>query len=130
MTREPAKSADASLVIGPEGRVFREPWEAQAFAIVVALQQQGLVSAGEWAEALGREIRAAQMRGDPDTGDTYYHHWLAALESVVAAHGLTDLQSLDLYREAWKRAAARTPHGTPIELSTADFEPVTRPRAQ
>src|SRR5215475_5878151 len=73
-----------------EGPVFREPWEAQAFAMVVALQERGLFTWNEWAETLGAEIKAAQQAGDPDTGATYYRHWLAALERMVAAKGVTD----------------------------------------
>src|SRR5882672_5762933 len=71
-----------------EGPVFREPWEAQAFAIVVALHQRGLFGWDEWAAMLGEEIKAAQRAGDPDTGETHYRHWLAALERMVAARAL------------------------------------------
>ena len=66
-----------------EDPVFSEPWEAQAFALVVALQDRGIFTAAEWADALGAEIRRAQAAGDPDTGDTYYGHWLAALERLL-----------------------------------------------
>ena len=62
-----------------QGPVFREPWEAQAFAMALALQQRGLFTWSEWATALGQEIKRAQTAGDPDTGDTYYRHWLANL---------------------------------------------------
>jgi nitrile hydratase accessory protein len=62
--------------------VFREPWEAKAFALAVALNERGLFSWTEWAEALGREIAAA---GPGDDGSRYYEHWLAALERLVAA---------------------------------------------
>ncbi len=77
----------------------------------------------EWTAALGEEIRKAQAEGDPDTGETYYRHWLAALERLVAAKGLADAQMLARSREAWQRASARTPHGTPIELRPDDFGP-------
>jgi nitrile hydratase accessory protein len=101
--------------------VFREPWEAQAFAMVLALQQRGVFTAGEWSEALGAEIRRAQAAGDPDTGDTYYRHWLAALERLATEKGLTDPAALHRYRAAWDHAADRTPHGQPIELRPEDF---------
>ena len=65
-----------------DGRVFREPWEAQAFAMTLALQQRGLFTAAEWSAALGEEIKRAQAAGDPDTGETYYRHWMAALERL------------------------------------------------
>jgi nitrile hydratase accessory protein len=104
-----------------EERVFREPWEAEAFAIAVELHERGLFSWPEWAEALASEIQAAQERGDPDTGETYYHHWLAALERLVVAKQATSAATLARYRQAWKHAADRTPHGTPIELAPQDF---------
>jgi nitrile hydratase accessory protein len=104
-----------------DGPVFREPWEAQAFALARSLQERGVFSASEWAAALGAEIKRAQAAGDPDTGETYYHHWLAALERLVAAKGLADTATLTRNREAWRRACARTPHGAPIVLQPADF---------
>ncbi|HEV2302304.1 MAG TPA: nitrile hydratase accessory protein, partial [Stellaceae bacterium] len=75
----------------------------------------------EWAATLADEIRRAQQRGDPDRGDTYYRHWLAAVESVIAKKGAADHESLARCREAWRHAARRTPHGTPIVLAPADF---------
>lgn len=104
------------------GPVFREPWEAQAFAMVVALHERGVFTWSEWAEILGDEIRRAQATGDPDRGDTYYRHWLAALERIVTQRQITDDATLGRFRNAWARAADRTPHGTPIELRPDDFE--------
>jgi nitrile hydratase accessory protein len=104
-----------------KGVAFREPWEAQAFAIAVALHERGVFSWTEWAAALADEISAAQARGDPDTGETYYHHWLAALERLVVEKCATDAKTLARYRGAWSQAANRTPHGTPIELTPQDF---------
>ena len=104
-----------------EGPVFREPWEAQAFALAVSLQQRGLFTWKEWAATLGEEIKRAQAAGDPDTGETYYRHWLAALERIVADKGVTDFVALTRYRDAWDHAADRTPHGEPIELRPDDF---------
>jgi len=105
-----------------EGPVFREPWEAQAFAMALALHEHGLFTWQEWAATLGEEIKRAQAAGDPDTGETYYRHWLNALERLVAAKGLTDSATLVRYREAWDHAAERTPHGSPIELKPEDFQ--------
>lgn len=105
----------------PEGPVFQEPWEAQAFAMTLALHRRGLFTWSEWANVLAAEIKRAQETSDPDTGVTYYHHWLAALERVLIEKSVTDEATLDQYREAWKHAAGRTPHGTPIELTLEDF---------
>jgi nitrile hydratase accessory protein len=104
-----------------KGPVFREPWEAQAFALAVSLQERGVISRGEWSAALGEAIKKAEAGGDPDTGETYYQHWLAALENIVTAKGLADPQVLTRTRDAWAHACARTPHGTPIELRADDF---------
>jgi len=104
-----------------EGPVFCEPWEAAAFAMAVALHQRGLFGWDEWAAMLGEEIKAAQRAGDPDTGETYYCHWLAALERMVAHKGIADRAVLKRYHDAWERAADRAPHGAPIELTATDF---------
>jgi nitrile hydratase accessory protein len=105
-----------------EGPVFREPWEAQAFAMTLALHERKLFTWPEWAATLGDEIKKAQAAGDPDTGETYYHHWLRALERIVAEKGVTDPKTLDRYYHAWDHAADRTPHGQPIELRPDDFQ--------
>jgi nitrile hydratase accessory protein len=110
-----------SIPRNTEGPVFREPWEAQAFALAVSLSERGLFTWKEWAATLGEEIKKAQAAGDPDTGETYYRHWLATLERIVAEKGLTDAQTLARTRDAWEHACERTPHGTPIELRPADF---------
>jgi nitrile hydratase accessory protein len=103
------------------GPVFHEPWEAQAFAMALALHERGLFTWSEWAATLAQEIRAAQAAGDPDTGQTYYRHWLNALERLVAEKNVASGDALALYRQAWARAARRTPHGTPIILADGDF---------
>ncbi len=103
------------------GPVFQEPWEAQAFAMTLALHECGLFSSTEWSATLGDEIKRAQAAGDPDTGDTYYHHWLAALERLIAAKGVANDETLHRYRDAWDHAADRTPHGQPIALRPDDF---------
>ena len=104
-----------------EGPVFREPWEARAFAMAVALHARGLFTWTEWADTLARQIKRAQADGDADTGETYYRHWLAALETLVAAKDIAPAGVLHRYRDAWDHAADRTPHGQPIELTAADF---------
>jgi len=107
---------------GTENPVFSEPWQAQAFALALALYERGVFTWPEWTATLGDEIKTAQAAGDPDTGETYYRHWLAALERLVAAKGLVDATTLARTCEAWRRASARTPHGTPIELQPDDFD--------
>ncbi len=102
--------------------VFSKPWQAHAFAMVLRLHEQGLFSWCEWASALAAQIGAAQTRDEAGLGDTYYRHWLSALESIVAAKGASSAAELERYRDAWDRAADRTPHGQPIELQPHDLE--------
>ena len=102
--------------------VFNEPWEAHAFAMVLRLHEQGLFTWPEWAAALAAQIGAAQALGDSDLGDTYYQHWLAALEAIVASKGASSADELQRCRDAWDHAADRTPHGQPIELRRDDFD--------
>ena len=120
-TAREALDAVPSIPRNTEGPVFREPWEAQAFALTLSLFQQDLFTWKEWTAALVAEINRAQEAGDPDTGDTYYLHWLAALERIVADKGITDDTTLGRYNEAWRRAADRTPHGEPIVLEPGDM---------
>jgi nitrile hydratase accessory protein len=116
-----ATSAVPDIPRDDEGPVFRESWEAQAFAMALALHERGLFTWNEWAETLADEIRRAQAAGDPDTGETYYRHWLATLERLVAEKGVASSEALHRYRDAWDHAADRTPHGSPIELRPEDF---------
>lgn len=68
---------------GDDGPVFAEPWQAQVFAVVVELTEQGVLTRDEWAAALGATLADAEARGETDTGRRYYDHWLATLERVV-----------------------------------------------
>jgi hypothetical protein len=143
--------------------VFREPWEAQAFAMTVLLHQRGLFTWAEWAQALGAEIARAtspQFADDGSSGPTtrgqtaqlppasgravamsgpagtwprrldanpldktpYYQHWLAALETLVAAKGASSPDELTRLQRAWQHAAHRTPHGQSVDLQSQDLE--------
>jgi len=127
MTPDPQAAAEAvranpRIPVDADGPVFREPWEAHAFAMALTLHARGLFSWTEWAATLADEIRRAQARGDSDTGETYYRHWLATLERLVAEKGIASHATLSRYRDAWDHAADRTPHGKPIELRSDDFK--------
>jgi nitrile hydratase accessory protein len=116
--------------------VFREPWEAQAFAMTVLLHQQGLFTWTEWAQALTAQVaadepgprvtevaapvnHAAVPQQRPEK--SYYQHWLAALETLVASKGLSSPEELTRYQRAWANAAHRTPHGVSIDLLSEDI---------
>jgi nitrile hydratase accessory protein len=102
-----------------DGPVFREPWQAQAFALAVQLNAEGAFTWTEWAQALARELAS-----DPaDDGARYYDHWVAALEALTANRGLATMSELATRKADWADAYRRTPHGQPIEL--AAFRPVS-----
>ena len=91
-------------------RAFEEPWEARALAISIALREVGLVDETDWSAALGAAIRQAQAAGDPDTGETYYRHVLAALERIVSDKGLAAPAELAKHRLALSTATAEYHH--------------------
>jgi len=111
-----------SLPRGEDGPVFAEPWQAQAFALAVRLSEQGHFTWKEWAAALADELRAAVDRGEPDDGSRYYEHWLAALERLVTAKGLSNPSAMQERKEAWADAYRHTPHGKPVKLDGSDRE--------
>lgn len=105
------------LPLDDEGPVFQEPWQAQAFAMTLALYERGLFTWTEWAATLTQAIRDAQDKGDPDTGENYYQHWLSALERIVTDKKLVDQGALSQRKQDWHHAALHTPHGKPIVLN-------------
>ena len=122
MSSESAAPALSDRPGDGDGPVFAEPWEAQAFALTLKLHEAGHFTWSEWATTLGAEIEAARSRGDPDLGDTYYQHWLAALERLAAEKGLVGGGELGARKAAWKRAFLNTPHGQPILLEAGEAE--------
>lgn len=99
---------------GIDEPVFSEPWQAEAFALTVALHEKGLFSWSEWAEALSSQVKSPAAAAD---GSDYYRHWLAALEELLSAKGVTHATEVDAMAAAWERAAHATPHGKPILLA-------------
>lgn len=103
--------------------VFREPWEASAFALAVSLSQQGHFTWSEWAQTLAGELEASAARGEPDDGSHYYRCWLGALERLVVAKDLSRQAELGACKDAWAEAFEHTPHGKPVELPDAALKP-------
>jgi hypothetical protein len=122
--------------------VFNEPWEAKVFAIAVRLHQRGLFTWPEWTDALGAEIAVGStitgstitgsattgsaptgspVAGSPGAAGSYYEHWLRALEALLERKGVASPDELARCSDAWGRAAARTPHGLPVELADGDL---------
>lgn len=95
-----------------DGPVFAEPWQAQAFALAVRLHEAGIFGWPEWADTLGAELAAHPARN-------FYESWLAALERLSDAKGVTSAPERLTRTEAWARAAKATPHGQPLVLGAA-----------
>lgn len=91
--------------------MFAEPWEAEAFAMAVKLNERGVFTWGEWAEALGCEIAAAPDR-------PYYENWLAALEAILAGKRVVGEKERRRRIAQWDHAARHTPHGRPVVLNS------------
>jgi nitrile hydratase accessory protein len=98
----------------PDPPVFAEPWQAQAFALVVALRNAGVLGAEEWSRALGAEIERSAASGGCRDGSDHYERWCAALEHLLVAKGLAARAAIEDLAASWARAAAATPHGKPI----------------
>lgn len=113
-TREPPSACGTPD--GDDERVFREAWEAQAFAIMTSLREQGNFSATEWSATLGDEIRRSQAAGNEGTGESSYLTLLSALERIVVEKRMTTHAALRRCRDDWEDAARRTSHGKPIML--------------
>ena len=110
------------LQIGPLARrggepAFDEPWQAQVLALAFALSKVGVFTPVQWSQALGRELRRAGIRGDPDDQTTYYAAALAALEGLIATDGRVTPDGLSSRIEQWRCAYLKTPHGKAVELS-------------
>lgn len=96
----------------PKGPTFAAPWQAQAFALAVALHQNGAFTWPEWADALGSELARNAQQGQDD----YYAAWLAALERLSTDRDLASRSALEDRKRAWAKAYLRTPHGHPVVL--------------
>lgn len=95
-----------------QGPVFAEPWQAQAFALVLRLHAEGAFAWSEWAEAL---TQARNAEPDAD-GSRYFEDWVTALERLITARGLLSATDLAARKAAWAQAYRQTPHGQPVEL--------------
>lgn len=104
---------DGARAAAVEPPVFAEPWQAQAFALVVALAERGVFTWAEWARALGAQVGRADAALD---GSDYYARWLAALEALLAERQVAAGSDIETLAAAWQRAAHATPQGRQILL--------------
>jgi len=104
----------------PRDEVFEEVWQAQTLALADTLVRAGCFSATDWAETLGAALRDAEIRGQPDTAQTYYACALAALEILSANYAGISQGEQERRTAAWRRAYLNTPHGKPVALSAGE----------
>lgn len=71
--------------------VFHHDWERRAFALAVALCEQGCFDWDEFRSHLMAEIAAVRETPENPQPDApgYYEHWLASFEKVLADKGIT-----------------------------------------
>ena len=101
------------IVLDNDEPVFSEPWEAQAFALVIGLYEKNVFTWNEWADVLSKTIHS-------DDGCTpYYELWLSALETIIMQKALTNENEVADRKTQWRAALLATPHGQPIELKNA-----------
>ena len=99
---------------------FAEPWQAQAFAMVVGLHERGLFDWSEWAQTLSAELKRPDVAQD---GSDYYDCWLAALETIIRNKQIANVAEIDALAASWSRAARATAHGKPILLENDPLTP-------
>jgi nitrile hydratase accessory protein len=104
-----------------EDPVFAEPWQAQAFAMTMQLSQRGAFTWGDWVEAFSTEIRTHPTQPGEDNTVAYYRQWLAALETILTARGLSTAEEISGTQELWRQAYLNTPHGLPVALENASL---------
>ena len=82
--------------------------------MTVSLHAAGLFTWTEWGAALAAAVKRGAPSADPT--EAYYRQWLAALEALLVAKGVTAPGTLAVTRDAWDALARATPHGAPFEL--------------
>lgn len=91
---------------------FEEPWQAQLFALTVALNEAGHFHWSDWAAVFGPKVQDAPA-------EAYWDVWAEALVVLLDARGITGTAEVQALTQRWQEAARRTPHGQAIELSAA-----------
>ena len=100
--------------------VFDEAWQAQALGLADCLVHAGVISASQWAEALGEALRDAARAQAPDNMETYYNTVLSALETLLHRSGIVEAHEAAARKAQWERAYRNTPHGQPVELRAGE----------
>lgn len=96
---------------------FDEPWQAQLFALTVALSEAGHFSWPDWTAAFGARLKELGADRPLDGGADYHAAWLRTLEELLDRTGCAPQAEAEAVRAAWERAYLATPHGQPVRLT-------------
>lgn len=88
---------------------FDHPWQAQLFAITLALNESGHFTWAEWSREFGPRVKHTET-------ERYWEVWSEALVALLEARGMTDSAKIEALKLQWQASARVTPHGQPIEL--------------
>ena len=99
--------------MNPPDAPFDSPWQAQLFALTVALNEAGHFAWTDWAAAFGPRVQAVE------TG-RYWEAWSDALVALLEERGIAAGGEVRAMTERWQAAARAMPHGQPIELAKGE----------
>jgi nitrile hydratase accessory protein len=90
----PVPDLPGPVAIPQQGRVllFDATWEANAFALALALHESKVFEWDAFRDRLIVEIADAEAQG---RASSYYERWLAALERLLVGQGLMSSAELD-----------------------------------
>lgn len=100
----------------PAPRPFDEPWQAELFALTLALSDAGHFSWPDWTQAFGATLACHGREHALDGSADYYRAWLETLETLLDQQGLAPTPEAHITRAAWEKAYRTTPHGLPVRL--------------
>lgn len=95
---------------------FDDPWQAQLFALTVALSDAGHFSWADWTVAFGATLKRHGTSRELDGGTDYFNAWLETLEALLNRSGMAASADVAKMKEAWEEAYLTTPHGQPVKL--------------
>jgi len=89
---------------------FEEPWQAQLFALTIALNESGTFSWTDWSNAFAPRFQKSGI---------YWEAWSEAFVALLEERDIADKATIEALKDRWQNAARATPHGQPIELPPA-----------
>ena len=101
----------------PAPSKFDEPWQAQLFALTVALNEAGHFGWPDWTRAFGATLKRRGAERAQDGSADYYAAWLETLEALLDASGGAPRTEAAAVKAAWDAAYRSTPHGKPVRIA-------------